>query len=761
MYVNGKYAVGSIKDLTTQYTKLSRKIKKDLVPGSEKYNREMRKLGALKGKIDAHRRQLRGVESRWSKLKGIAKTYGPVALAAFAGRAIMNGLRQSIGLFRQQEKAVAKVEQALRSTGNAAGRTLQQLKDQASALQNETLFGDEDILNNATAQLLTFTNIAGEQFDRTQAVALDLATVLDGDLKSSSIQLGKALNDPVANLSALSRSGIQFSEDQKAVIKELATTNRLAEAQTVILDELERQYGGQAQAAARVDGGIEQLSNRMGDLLEKIGGLILKGIKPFIGLANDLLDVIDPLFNSVDFGSEALSEQRIEMNALIGVYNTSTTTLEQQKTIRSELNTIIGPYTDKLITEKTTKEDLRDIQNEVNAAMLKEIEIKAKAELIQEAYNRQVEAQKRILESQLELQKLQQGGDADASTILTSVFRFSQGRLSGSPLAVVTDKIEEAKADLQQANDEVLRLQENFGDLGSILAQAQGGGTTSTTVNPNPNPTTEDPKVAATRTQMEQIKALTAQLGSELNAIEQDIADRGLEIRKDALWDWEQLQAQSANADEQRALQKLQNAQMVASGVVNSLGTIAGAAGASAQHQQELAGFMNTINSGLALGQAVASVKASDPFSYLAVLASIVSVITSITSQAESISSSASLPGTPAFATGTDRAPGGISLVGEQGPELVDLPEGSRVIPSGPSRNLLFGRNAQPDFANVPDLSGASGGSSMQMAKEIRELRREIAHWPTKLKVQNVQTDYDEFNERLQANKRRVRNVKV
>ena len=85
----------------------------------------------------------------------------------------------------------------------------------ATNLQNKTLFGDEVILKDATAQLLTFTNITGENFGRTQEAALDLATRLDGDLKSASIQLGKALNDPVANLSALSRSGIQFSEDQK------------------------------------------------------------------------------------------------------------------------------------------------------------------------------------------------------------------------------------------------------------------------------------------------------------------------------------------------------------------------------------------------------------------------------------------------------------------------------------------------------------------------------------------------------------------
>lgn len=43
-------------------------------------------------------------------------------------------------------------------------------------------------------------------------------------------------------------------------------------------------------------------------------------------------------------------------------------------------------------------------------------------------------------------------------------------------------------------------------------------------------------------------------------------------------------------------------------------------------------------------------------------------------------SSSSSMPG---FAEGTDFAPGGASMVGERGPEMVNLPRGSQVIPNG------------------------------------------------------------------------------
>jgi hypothetical protein len=188
----------------------------------------------------------------------------------------------SIKAFDTQQKAIAQVEAGLISTGQAAGFTSKELQKMASDLQAKTLFGDEVILKDATAQLLTFTNISGEQFARTQKAALNLATRLDGDLKSASIQLGKALNDPVANLSALSRSGIQFSKDQKEVIKSLAETGRLAEAQTIILDELEKQYGGAAEAARLAGlGPFQALQMVLSDLSEEFGALIMENLEPF------------------------------------------------------------------------------------------------------------------------------------------------------------------------------------------------------------------------------------------------------------------------------------------------------------------------------------------------------------------------------------------------------------------------------------------------------------------------------------------------
>lgn len=47
------------------------------------------------------------------------------------------------------------------------------------------------------------------------------------------------------------------------------------------------------------------------------------------------------------------------------------------------------------------------------------------------------------------------------------------------------------------------------------------------------------------------------------------------------------------------------------------------------------------------------------------------------------------VPDVPGFAKGTDSAPGGIALVGENGPELVNLTKGAQVIPTEETKELL------------------------------------------------------------------------
>ena len=218
--------------------------------------------------------------------RGITRIGGMLA-GAFSVVAIGNFVKASVTAYEDSSKASAKVAQSIKITNGIAGLSFNELADAAAEFQRSTLFEDDTIMNDVTAQLLTFTNIAGTNFKRAQVAALDLATVLGSDLKGQTIQLGKALEDPLKGITALSRAGVTFTDKQKAVIKRFVDTNQLGKAQAIILDEIAAKYGGQAVEAAKASTGITQLANSFGNLMENIGGAIVNG-DTFKGTIKDL-----------------------------------------------------------------------------------------------------------------------------------------------------------------------------------------------------------------------------------------------------------------------------------------------------------------------------------------------------------------------------------------------------------------------------------------------------------------------------------------
>jgi tetratricopeptide (TPR) repeat protein len=217
------------------------------------------------------------------------------------------GIAKSVQLFVRQEQAVFQLEQRIKSTGGAAGLTSQELQKMASSLQKVTTFGDEAVIEMQSL-LLTFTRIRGDTFKRAQEAVLNVATALGTDLKSAAIQVGKALNDPVGQMTALSRSGIILSDSQKELIRDFAEAGELAKAQAVILKELETEFGGAAKAAAKgLGGSLKQLSNAFGDMLETLVKVTQSDSGNFISWMKDIVNYInDKVLPAFSFFAEKL-----------------------------------------------------------------------------------------------------------------------------------------------------------------------------------------------------------------------------------------------------------------------------------------------------------------------------------------------------------------------------------------------------------------------------------------------------------------------
>lgn len=255
------------------------------------------KIGAdvknLQRDLNKAKRQIRQQGKEMQQLGNQLSMSVTLPIVAFLGR--------SAQLWDKQANAIAQVEAGLKSTGNTAGFSSKQLQDMASNLQNLTTFGDEDILKDVTANLLTFTKVAGPVFDKAQMAILNLSTRLGVDLKSASIQVGKALNDPIAGLTALRRSGIQFTTSQQDMIKSLVKSGEVVKAQEIILAELETQFGGSAEAAAKAGAGpIKQFQNSMGDAMELVG----KSVMP------TLIQLAQSLNNALQWFSSLSDETR-------------------------------------------------------------------------------------------------------------------------------------------------------------------------------------------------------------------------------------------------------------------------------------------------------------------------------------------------------------------------------------------------------------------------------------------------------------------
>ena len=104
----------------------------------------------------------------------------------------------------------------------------------------------------AEALLKTFPNIGDNILPDVVRTALVMSQAMDSDLNGVAIQLGKALADPSNCFPILKRAWVLFAEEQKQQIKSLADAGQVAEAQAVILAELNKEYGVEFGVAVRL-----------------------------------------------------------------------------------------------------------------------------------------------------------------------------------------------------------------------------------------------------------------------------------------------------------------------------------------------------------------------------------------------------------------------------------------------------------------------------------------------------------------------------
>lgn len=214
------------------------------------------------------------------------------------------GLRASVGAAMEAETIQADLAATLKSTHGAAGLTADEINRMATEFSNLTGIEDDSIVKSQ-AMLLTFTNIGKDVFpDATEAV-LNMSSKMGG-LESASIQVGKALNDPIGGVSALRKVGVQLTDQQEKQIKTMVEMGNVSGAQKIILAELSTEFGGLAAAMGETtQGKINKAKNALGNLGESIGNLLLPALGKGAEILARFIKGIDDLVNREKILSDA------------------------------------------------------------------------------------------------------------------------------------------------------------------------------------------------------------------------------------------------------------------------------------------------------------------------------------------------------------------------------------------------------------------------------------------------------------------------
>ncbi len=276
-----------------------------------------------------------GIRTGVGPVKSVFRGFGPALGVAFGATALVAGIKAVTNEARDAAAVGRQTSAVLKSTGGVANVSAKQVSDLAQALSVKVGV-DDDAIQSGQNLLLTFTGIrnqvgkGNDVFNQASAAVLDLTASMNHGqitaqgMKSATIQVGKALNDPIKGITALTRVGVTFSEQQKKQIKTLVESGDKLGAQKIILAELRKEFGGSAAASA--DAG-KRFGVFIGNLKEQIGGVLLPILNKLLGFLVDKLPgalaTVGGWFRKAALGVKALgaafSGEGVTSDGFVGV----------------------------------------------------------------------------------------------------------------------------------------------------------------------------------------------------------------------------------------------------------------------------------------------------------------------------------------------------------------------------------------------------------------------------------------------------------
>ncbi len=290
------------------------------------------------------------------------------------GTQVVNVAQQAIDAYKVQEQAEKKLATAL-------GHTSEELLNYASAMQKVTTHGDEEIIQ-AQALIAAFVKDE-EQIKLLTKATLDLADAKGMSLTAAADLVSKTIG---SSTNALSRYGIEV----KGAVDSTERLNSL-------LENINEKFGGQAEALAQTETGkLQQAYNQLGDSMERVGQIAAKIITPVTTMiANITAFAVDGMFPAKDAMTkmtEAAAEQMAEFDLLANRYLTlkenAQRTNEQQKIFEETIKKLnekypnylknVDLYSDAYEDVKTALDGARESLDNYTQAMIKKAVLEKK-----------------------------------------------------------------------------------------------------------------------------------------------------------------------------------------------------------------------------------------------------------------------------------------------------------------------------------------------------------------------------------------------
>jgi len=279
---------------------------------------------------------------------------GPIAAVVSVGALVKLGKDLTLAgeVAKTSNARIEQIASSMDLFGDNVGQVTDRLIANAEATALQTGI-DQNSIKQTQAKLLTFGNLAasadevGGAFDRALAAAIDLEAAGFGAAEQQAVALGKALNDPTKGLAALGRSGITFTEIEKEKIKALQESGDLLGAQEILLEAVEKQVGGTAEATADMSAQFQvagsQVKERFGkslsDAFDRIGGPALDRFLPKI---LEMADSFGPLIEQVVDFFLAMLDGEGSMSPIIALFQEILANLPELLPMFQEIGAVVG-----------------------------------------------------------------------------------------------------------------------------------------------------------------------------------------------------------------------------------------------------------------------------------------------------------------------------------------------------------------------------------------------------------------------------------